>query len=127
MNNEKVFSIGEGDDKVTLAFNLNVMAKIQAEYGSVNAWASMLEDDPKKPKRGGEPDMQAFLNGFTFMLNEGVEIDNETRQADQHKPPYTQSQVGRLIGKWGQNAVSDAMKHAITGSTDTGEQKNPNA
>lgn len=126
MTTEKVFTIGEGDEQVTLAFNLNVMALIQAEYGSVNAWAKMLEDDEENPKRGGEPDMQAFLKGFTFMLNEGREIENESRKADEQKPPFTQSQVGRLIGKWGQNAVADAMKKAVTASTDTGKADDPN-
>lgn len=126
MNTEKVFTIGEGDEVVTLAFNLNVMALIQSEYGSVNAWAKMLEDDEDDPKRGGEPDMQAFLKGFTFMLNEGVEIENEGKKAEEQKAPFTQSQVGRLISKWGQNAVADAMKKAVTASTDTGKEQDPN-
>ena len=126
MNTEKVFTIGEGDEAVTLAFNLNVMALIQSEYGSVNAWAKMLEDDEDDPKRGGEPDMQAFLKGFTFMLNEGVEIENEGKKPEEQKAPFTQSQVGRLIGKWGQSAVADAMKKAVTASTDTGKEQDPN-
>lgn len=120
--NDKQFYIGEGDEKVLLAFNLNVMALLQAEFGSVNNWASSLEDEPDEDgntKRNGEPDMHAFLKGFTFMLNEGVDIENET--AEKPKAPYTERQVGRLIGKWGQDAVGNAMKKAVTGSTDTGE------
>ena len=120
--NEKQFTIGEGDDKALLVFNLNVMALLQAEYGSVNAWVALLEDEPDEDgntKRNGEPDMGAFLKGFTFMLNEGVEIENET--AETKKAPYSERQVGRLISKWGQEAVALAMKSAVTGSTDTGE------
>lgn len=117
---EKTFYLGEGDDKVLLAFNLNVMSEIQKKYGSVSKWVDLLEDDDEDPKRGGEPDMDAFLSGFTIMLNEGVEIENEDNGAD--KKPYTTRQVGRLISKWGQDAVADAMKNAIAGSTDTGEK-----
>lgn len=120
--NDKQFYIGEGDNKTLLAFNLNVMALLQAEYGSVSTWVALLEDEPDedgKTKRNGEPDMGAFLKGFAFMLNEGVDIENET--ADKKKAPYSERQVGRLIGKWGQNAVADAMKNAVSSSTDTGD------
>lgn len=120
--NDKQFYIGEDDDKALLAFNLNVMALLQAEYGSVAAWVALLEDEPDddgNTKRGGEPDMGAFLKGFTFMLNEGVDIENETAKTP--KAPYSERQVGRLIGKWGQDAVANAMKSAVTASTETGD------
>ena len=123
MGNEKVFTVGEGKDKATLVFNLNVMSQLQEEYGSVDNWVNLLEDGENV--RNGEPDMKAFIKGFTFMLNEGVDIENET--AEKQKAPYTENQVGRLIGRWGQEAVTKAMKKAVTSGTDTGEPKNPNA
>lgn len=123
--NEKLFYLGEGDDKVLLAFNLNVMAEIQNEYGSVQNWVELLEDNPDEDgnlKRNGEPDMKAFLTGFAFMLNEGVEIENEKPEnSDKPKKPYTLRQVGRMVGKWGKDTVGKAMADAIAGSTDTGE------
>jgi hypothetical protein len=116
---EKIFSLGEGDQKVTLAFNLNVMAEIQKEYGSVQAWTELLEDDTDEPKRNGEPDMQAFITGFTLMVNEGVEIENE--KTGDKKEPYTNRQIGRMVTTWGQAEVSKAMASAIASATDTGE------
>lgn len=117
---EQQFYLGDGDDKVLLAFNLNVMAEIQKEYGSVSAWVDLLEDDPEDPKRNGEPDMQAFLTGFRAMLNEGVEIENEDNGTT--KELFTVRQVGRMIGKWGKDAVNEAMKNAIASSSNTGEK-----
>lgn len=116
---EKIFKIGEGDEAVTLAFNLNVMAEIQAEFKSVNAWVDLLGDDDDEPIRGGEPDMGALLKGFRIMLNEGVEIENEDNNADLQ--PYSLRAVGRLISKWGQDNVLKSMQDAIASSTDTGE------
>lgn len=118
---EKLFKIGEGKYQATLAFNLNVMAQLQGEYGSVSAWVELLEDDDKNPTRGGEPDMQAFIKGFTFMLNEGVEIENDELTADKKKVPFTERQVGRLITTWGKDEVQKAMQNAIASSTDTGD------
>lgn len=123
---EKIFKIGEGDKQATLAFNLNVMAQIQSEYGSVSAWVELLEDDKENSTRGGEPDMQAFIKGFTFMLNEGVEIENDDLPADKKKVPFTERQVGRLITTWGKDEVQKAMQSAITTATDTGDDTSKN-
>jgi len=123
MQQEKKFYIGEGDDKVLLAFNINVVAEIQAVYKSVSAWVGLLEDDDENPQRNGEPDMKAFLTGFTLMLNEGIAIEND-EGAD--KKPFTERQVGRMIGLWGKDVVNDAMRKAITASSDTGEEQPKN-
>jgi hypothetical protein len=123
---EKIFKIGEGEKEATLAFNLNVMAQIQSEYGSVSAWVELLEDDDEHPTRGGEPDMQAFIKGFTFMLNEGVEIENDDLPADKKKVPFTERQVGRLITTWGKDEVQKAMQATIASATDTGDDTSKN-
>jgi len=123
---EKIFKIGEGDKQATLAFNLNVMAQIQSEYGSVCALVELLEDDAENPTRGGEPDMQAFIKGFTFMLNEGVEIENDDLPADKKKVPFTERQVGRLITTWGKDEVQKAMQATIASATDTGDDTSKN-
>lgn len=154
---EKIFTIGDGENKKTFAFNLNVAALLQKEFGTLNKWVALLSDQPKtdedgepiqaknakgellyfdeegqpttteteKPAyimaRNGEPDMEAFIRGFTYMLNEGVDIENDDKPADQQQAPYTEKQVGRLISRWGQKQVADAMKNAVTSANDTGE------
>lgn len=116
---EKLVYLGEGDDKVLLAFNLNVMAELQDKYGSVQAWVELLEDDEDEPKRNGEPDMKALLGGFQIMLNEGVEIENEDN--GKQLKPYSTRNVGRMITKWGQANVLASIQNAIATSTNTGE------
>lgn len=154
---EKIFTIGEGEGALTFAFNLNVAALLQKEYGTLNGWVALLQDQPKvdehgepiqaknakgqllyfdkdgKPTtdetdkiayimaRNGEPDMEAFIRGFAFMLNEGVDIENDNLPADKQKQPYTERQVGRLISRWGKDAVSTAMLNAVKSANDTGE------
>lgn len=112
---EKQFYLGEGDDKVLLAFNLNVVKEIQEVWGSLDKWTKLLQP----PK--GEPDLDAFIRGFAFMLNEGIDIENEDRKPEEQKRPLTDKQVGRLISKWGKDEVSTAMRSAIVGSVDTGK------
>lgn len=124
--NEKQFYLGDGDDRVLLAFNFNVMREIQSVYKSIGSWADKL--DPKKGKNDhdGEPDMEAFIKGFTFMLNEGVDIENEKADKDKQKAPFTEKQVGRLIGKFGKDEITTAMQKAIVGSTDSGDKDSKN-
>lgn len=113
---EKQFYLGEGDDKVLLAFNLNVFKEIQETWGSLDKWVALLQ-----PPKNAEPDLDAFIRGFAFMLNEGIDIENESRRPDEQKPFFTDKQVGRLISKWGKDEVSKAMRSAIVGSVDTGK------
>ena len=56
-----------------LVFNLNVMEVIQDEYGTLDKWGE-LTDGSK-----GEPNAKAVVFGFTAMLNEGIDIDNEEK------------------------------------------------
>ena len=123
--NEKQFYLGDGDDRVLLAFNFNVMREIQSVYKSIGSWADKL--DPKKSDaHDGEPDMGAFIKGFTFMLNEGVDIENENAKDGKEKAPFTEKQVGRLIGKFGKDEITQAMQKAIVGSTDSGDKDSKN-
>ncbi len=65
------------DKKYKLAFNLNVMERIQEKYGTIDKWAA-LTDGSK-----GEPSAAALIFGFTEMLNEGIDIDNEANHSDE--------------------------------------------
>ncbi len=128
--------------KYKLVFNLNVMEAIQEEYGSLDAWGALTDgteyakreyekqeheipwDDltpEEKAKFDGEPDAKAVIFGFTEMLNEGIDIDNEENETD--VKPLTLKQVGRMISEIGMaNATAEMNRTVIESSKN--EEKN---
>ena len=61
--------------KYSIVFNLNVMEAIQEEYGTIGEWGKLTDGT------NGEVSAKAVKFGLTEMLNEGIDIDNETREA----------------------------------------------
>lgn len=101
--------------KYKLVFNLNVMEAVQEEYGSLEEWGNLT--DGKK----GEPNAKAVIFGFTQMINEGIDIDNEENGTDEK--PLTLRQVGRIITEVGmKNAVQNLNKTIIESTKN--EEKN---
>ena len=127
----------------SLVFNLNVMETIQEEYESLDKWGSLTDgteyaqreyikqhgsldgwDDLKPKDRAkyeGEPDAKAVIYGFTQMLNEGIDIDNEENGTN--NPPLTLKQVGRMITEIGLANATKTMNETVISST-KGEEKN---
>lgn len=102
----------------SLAFNFNVMEEIQDEYGTIDHWAELTEGG--KGKKKNEPDAKAVIFGFTAMLNEGIEIENDENGTD--IKPLTHKQVGRMMTAVGMNEMSSKMQNTIINSTDTNEK-----
>ena len=72
-----------------LVFNLNVMQDIQEKYGTLGKWGELT--DGKK----GEPSAKAVIDGFTAMINEAIDMENEDNGTN--IKPYTNRQVGRIV------------------------------
>ena len=105
-----------------LVFNLNVMESIQEEYGSIDKWGELT--DGKLDKNGKvktEPNAKAVIFGFTEMINEGIDIDNDENGTD--IKPFTIKQVGRMITEIGFKEATAEMNQAVIDSTKT-EEKN---
>lgn len=96
-----------------VVFNLNVMAQIQAEYGSVMNWAGLTD-------MTGEPDAKAVIFGYMCMINEGIDIDNEENGTN--IPPMTRKQVGRLITEIGLPTATAKMNAVVINSTESAEK-----
>ena len=101
--------------KYSLVFNLNVMEVIQEEYGTIGKWGELTDGT------NGEVNAKAVIFGFTQMINEGIDIDNEENGTKEK--PLTLKQVGRIITEVGLgNAVKD-LNNTIIESTKN-EEKN---
>lgn len=104
------------DKEYTLVFNLNVMEKIQEEYGSISEWGNKTDGGAN-----GEPDAKAVIFGFTEMINEGIDIENEDK--DTNNPFLTLKQVGRMITEVGMLNAAEKLNNLVIESTKS-EEKN---
>ena len=97
-----------------LVFNLNVMETIQEEFGSVQKWGELTDG------KGEEVNVKALKFGLTEMINEGIEIENET--LEEKRPLLTTKQVGRLITKMGLEKTAENLNNAVIESTKSNEK-----
>ena len=100
--------------EIPMVFNLNVMEKIQDEYGSLNAWADMTDARQK------EPNAKAVIFGVTEMINEGIDIQNDLNGTNE--PFYTRKQVGRIITEYGLAKVTQTLNQTVIESTQANEK-----
>lgn len=98
-----------------LAFNLNVMEEIQDEYETLDKWGSLTDGS------NGEVNAKAVIFGFTAMLNEGIDMDNEDNGTD--IKPFTHKQVGRLLTEIGLENMTKQLNDVVVESTKS-EEKN---
>lgn len=103
------------DKEYKLVFNLNVMEIIQEEYGSIEAWGNLSDGAD-----GSEPNAKAVIFGFTQMINEGIDIDNEENGTD--IKPMTLKQVGRLISEYGLADATEKLHETVVESTKSNEK-----
>ena len=97
-----------------LVFNLNVMEVIQEKYESIEKWGNLTDG------QSGEPNAKAVIFGFTAMLNEGIDIDNEENGTD--IKPLTEKQVGRMITEVGLLEATKTLNKTVVDSTQSAEK-----
>lgn len=90
----------------SLVFNMNVMELIQQEFKSLDKWFDMISDN------SSEVNIGALITGMMFMLNEGIEIDNE--DTDENTPMFTKKQVGRILTAIGLDKMNEKIQDSIT-------------
>lgn len=102
------------DKKISIVFNLNVMERIQEEYGTLEKWGDLTDGT------SGEPNAKAIIFGFCEMINEGIDIENEENGTDQK--PYTLKQVGRIITEVGLANATNVLNDTVVKSTESAEK-----
>ena len=115
MKNTVVYIEAEGK-KYPLAFNLNVMEEIQEHYGSLDAWGKVTQGD-------GEPKVKDLKCGVMAMLNEGIDMENESNGTNE--PMLTAKKVGRIMTEVGIQEIVSAIQEITVASVKAdGESKN---
>lgn len=97
-----------------LVFNLNVMQEIQDEYGTLEKWGDLTDGSDV------EPNAKAVIFGFTSMINEGIDIENEKNNGD--RKALTRKQVGRIITNYGLIEATKVMNNTVVESTKSTEK-----
>lgn len=122
-----------------LVFNLNVMERIQQEYGSVELWGDYTDgtfygkqsyekinglgswdelSEKEQKKHKGEPDAKSIVFGFTEMINEGLDMENEELLIKGQEPRQLLSikQVGRIITAIGLDFATQKLNETVIAS-----------
>lgn len=111
---EAIFNVNGKEYKAV--FNLNVMQEIQNEYETFSKWGELTDG------KSGETNIQALIFGIKAMLNEAIDIENET--LEKKKDYFTQKQVGRLITDMGLKEATLQLNQTVIDSTKDDTPKN---
>lgn len=114
---EKISHITINEIEYPLVFNLNVMEKIQDEYETIEKWGELTDG------KSQELNVKALIFGITEMINEGIDIENET--SGNKREFVTKKQVGRIITDFGIDKMAEKAQNTVIESTKTdNEPKN---
>lgn len=87
-----------------LIFNLNVLEQIQDKYGTLE---KLLEE--AYGRKTGEPSIKALSFIIMSMVNEAIDIENESKEVG--APFITQKQANRMLTEFIQgNGVENVVK-----------------
>ena len=104
-----------------IVFNLNVLEEIQEKYGSISEWGKVVEATDSD----GVPKISDLKVGLCSMLNEGIDIQNESSQEKRNF--VNLKQVGRIITDAGLENVLKAIKDISIASTENLDEEEKNA
>lgn len=114
---EKINHIKVNEIEYPLVFNLNVMKLIQDKYETIEKWGNLTDG------KEHEINIEALLFGITEMINEGIDIENETAEAKREF--LSKKQVGRIITALGIEKMTQKVQDTVIESTkDDNEPKN---
>ena len=103
------------DTEYPLAFTINVIEKIQNQYGSYEKWGDMTDG------KENEINIGALKFGITEMINEGIDIENENLETKRNF--LTATQVGRIITEIGIKNLTEKVQETVIESTKSNEEE----
>ena len=115
---EKIKHIKANEVEYPLVFNLNVMEKIQDEYETIEQWGKLTDGKEQ------EVNMKAFKFGIKEMINEGIDIENESQE--NKRDFITDKQAGRIITDLGIQKMVSESQNTIIEATKNDEDNSKN-
>ena len=112
---DKINYLETETEKFPMAFTINVMEKIQDEYGTTQAWSNLVQ-------REGEPDIKALKFFVTEAINEGLDIESE--KTGEKREPITPKKAGKILTEVGLANTANKIMNTITESIQTEPEKN---
>lgn len=112
-------TINYRDKEYKLVFNLNVMEKIQDEYGTITKWGDLTDGS------SGEVNIKALVFGLTEMLNEGIEIDNDDNGTNE--PLLSHKKVARMLSEIGVDKATNDINNVVIESVKDKDADGKNA
>ncbi len=114
---EKISHVKVNEVEYPLVFNLNVMEEIQDKYETIEKWGELTDG------KDHEINVKALKYGITKMINEGIDIENETSETK--RGFITEKQVGRIITDFGIEKMAQNVQNTVIESTkNDNESKN---
>ena len=99
---DKIEYLEDGEIRYPITFTLNVMEAVQEEYGSMQGWAKLVQNEE-------ETNIKALKFMLVEMINEGLDIEEKQEK-------LTSKQVGRLISKIGIKQTGEKIRRLISRS-----------
>ena len=94
------------DTEYPLAFTMNVIEKLQDKYGSYEKWGEMTDGKEQEINIG------ALKFGITEMINEGIDMENETLETKRE-----------IITEIGMEKMTDRVQQTVIESTKRNEEE----
>ena len=102
---DKIKYISDGNTKYPMAFTINVMERIEDEYGGLKSWVSLVDKE--------EPSYKAIKFMVLQVINEGLDI-----------LALSSKEVGRLIARVGLDTIGTELLTLISESLPKSDSKN---
>lgn len=97
-------------EKYPYIFSINVMEKIQDEYGTIDRFLNLIQ-------REGEPDIKALKFFMTEAINDGIDIEND--KTGEKRKSITSKKVGWVLTEIGFSNIGNKVTDAILSSVAT--------
>ena len=123
INELELEQIKVGEVKYPLAYNLNVQARLQKEYGSLKKWLEKIAPQKKdKEDEEQEVDIEAVIITARELINEGINIENDN--LIEKRPYVSKEEAGRIVSRVGIAVLRDKLFEMSASGNEENEEKN---